>query len=72
MILMIHQPQADIRSVDEYARQQLIEQIMAMAGRASKNPAAYRRLLNTWSLPTIRGTWQAMIDGEKDAFKDIE
>ncbi len=53
----------DSLHVQEHARKHLIEQIMAMAGRASKDPVRYRRILEGCNFATLQATWQGMLEG---------
>lgn len=48
----------DSNHVLEYTRQHLVEQIMALAGRASKDPVRYRRVLNSYNLSTLQTVWR--------------
>lgn len=50
----------DSLHIHEHARKHLIEQIMALAGRASKDPVRYRRILESYSFPTVQAIWQRL------------
>lgn len=53
------------------ARAQMIEQIMAMAGWASNDPARYRRILESYDYSTLQRTWQQMRDSLDETFSAL-
>ena len=42
--------------IHSYAKQHLVEQIMALIGRSSSDPASYRRTLELFEIETLRRT----------------
>lgn len=55
-----------------YAKRLLVEEIMALIGRASANPAAYRRVLEDMDLPTLRRTRDGILDAMDEAIKTLK
>jgi hypothetical protein len=58
-------PVRDPLNVVSHARAMLVEQIMALIGRSSPDPARYRRLLEGMEYRTLQRTWAAIVDGEE-------
>lgn len=50
------------------ARTQMVEQIMAIYGRSSKNPVVYRRILEGYEFTTLQRTWQGLLEKTEPEF----
>ncbi len=53
---------SDPRFIHAHAHAMLVEQIMALIGRASSDPKRYRQILESYDIATLRRLWNELTE----------